>query len=138
MAYLLDTCVLSELRKKNAHPAVLGWMQTIRPADVFLSVLTLGEIRRGIERQRLKNPTAAIHLENWLLGLETHYADRLLPITAAIADRWGRLSLHQPLPVADGLLAATGLEHHLTLVTRNTPDFDRSGIPLINPWHPAD
>jgi predicted nucleic acid-binding protein len=138
MAYLIDTCVISELRKNRCHPGVLQWMKTIRPVDTFLSVLTLGEIRRGIERQRLKNPTAADHLEQWLLGLETHYADRLLPISAAIADRWGRLSIHQPLRVTDGLLAATGLEHNLTLVTRNTADFQRSGVLLVNPWDLRD
>ena len=134
MAYLIDTCVLSELRKRTCDPAVRRWMSTVRPTDAYLSVLTLGEIRRGIERQLLKDPVAAGRLEQWLLGLETHYADRLLPITAAIADRWGRISPNQPLPVTDGLLAATGIEHKLTIVTRNTRDFDRSGVQLMNPF----
>ena len=134
MAYLIDTCVLSELRKRTCDPAVGRWMSTVRPTDAYLSVLTLGEIRRGIERQLLKDPVAAARLEQWLLGLETHYADRLLPITAAIADRWGRITPNQPLPVTDGLLAATGIEHKLTIVTRNTRDFDRSGVQLMNPF----
>ena len=134
MAYLIDTCVLSELRKRTCDPGLRRWMSTVRPTDAYLSVLTLGEIRRGIERQRLKDPVAAGRLEQWLLGLETHYADSLLPITAAIADRWGRITPNQPLPVTDGLLAATAIEHKLTIVTRNTRDFDRSGVQLMNPF----
>ncbi len=134
MAYLLDTCVLSELRKNRCNPGVSSWMSGIQPDEAFLSVLILGEIRRGIEMHRLKNPTGAGNLERWLLGLETHYADRVLPITAAIADRWGRLGLKQRLPVTDGLLAATAVEHRLTMVTRNTADFQRSGINLLNPF----
>ena len=100
MAYLLDTCVLSELRKPRCNPNVTAWIAGLQPQESFLSVLTLGEIRRGIELQRPKDQTAARSLERWLLGLEAHYAERILPITTAIADRWGRLSLTQPLPVA--------------------------------------
>ncbi len=109
-------------------------MKSVRTEDAFLSVLTLGEIRRGIERQRFRDPVAAACLEAWLVGLETHYEDRLLPVNAAIADRWGRLSVNQPLPVTDGLLAATGLEFGLTIVTRNTSDFERSGVQLFDPF----
>lgn len=134
MAYLLDTCLISELRRKACNPGVLGWMSSIRPDEAFLSVLTLGEIRHGIELHRAKHPVEAGGLERWLLGLETHYADRILPITGAIADRWGRLSPAQPLPAIDGLLAATGLEHKLTIVTRNTADFQRSGVTTLNPF----
>ena len=134
MAYLLDTCILSELRKPRCDPGVAAWMAGIQPDEAFLSVLTLGEIRRGIELHRAKDPKAAGALERWLLGLETHYAERILPITAAIADRWGRLGLHQPLPVSDGLIAATGLEHKLTVVTRNDADFRRSGVNTHNPF----
>jgi len=134
MAYLLDTCVLSELRKPNGNRGVAIWVAGIRPDEAFLSVLTLGEIRRGIELHRAKDARAAGALERWLLGLEAHYAERILPITAAIADRWGRLSLTQPLPVSDGLIAATGLEHRLTVVTRNVADFERSGVNTLNPF----
>lgn len=134
MAYLLDTCVLSELRKPNGNRGVAIWVEGIRPDEAFLSVLTLGEIRRGIELHRAKDAKAAGALERWLLGLEVHYAERILPITAAIADRWGRLSLTQPLPVSDGLIAATGLEHRLTVVTRNVADFERSGVNTLNPF----
>jgi predicted nucleic acid-binding protein len=134
MAYLLDTCVLSELRKPKAHPGVTTWMAGIQAEEAFLSVLTLGEIRRGIELRRAKDQAAARALERWLLGLEAHYADRILPVTSAIADRWGRLSPNQTLPVTDGLIAATALEHKLTVVTRNTDDFVRSGVSLLDPF----
>lgn len=134
MAYLLDTCVLSELRKPKASSTVITWLAGIQPEEAYLSVLTLGEIRRGIELRRAKDQTAARALERWLLGLESHYADRILPITEAIADRWGRLSPQQPLPVTDGLIAATALEHKLTVVTRNTDDFNRAGVNLLDPF----
>ena len=134
MAYLLDTCVISELRKPHCDQGVATWMSGIQPDEAFLSVLILGEIRRGIELHRSKDARAAGALERWLLGLEVHYAERILPVTAAIADRWGRLSLNQPLPVSDGLIAATALEHKLTVVTRNAADFQRSGVNTLNPF----
>lgn len=134
MPYLLDTCLLSELRKPACNPGVAAWMSRINADEAFLSVITLGEIRREIELHRAKDARAAGALERWLLGLETHYAERVLPITAAVADRWGRLSLSQPLPVSDGLIAATGLEHKLTVVTRNLDDFQRSGVNTLNPF----
>lgn len=134
MAYLLDTCILSELRRPACNAGLAAWMACIKAEDAFLSVLTLGEIRRGIELHRAKDARAAGALERWLLGLEAHYADRVLPITAAIADRWGRLCLSQPLPVSDGLIAATALEHKLTVVTRNVSDFQRSGVNTLNPF----
>jgi len=107
MPYLLDTCLISELRKTNCNPGVAAWMSSVEPDEAFLSVITLGEIRRGIELHRSKDAKASGALERWLFGLESHYAERVLPITAAIADRWGRLSPNQPLPVSDGLIAAT-------------------------------
>jgi len=134
MAYLLDTCILSELRKPGCNPGVAAWMAGVQPDEAFVSVLTLGEIRRGIELRRAKDPKASRALERWLLGLETHYAERILPITAAIADRWGGLAINQPLPVSDGLIAATGLEHGLTVVTRNVADFQRSGVNTLDPF----
>ena len=134
MAYLLDTCVISELRKPHCDPSVATWMAGIQPDEVFLSVITLGEIRRGIELHRAKDTKAAGALERWLLGLESHYAERILPISSAIAERWGRLCLNQPLPVSDGLIAATGLEHKLTIVTRNVFDFEFSGVNTLNPF----
>ena len=134
MPYLLDTCIVSELRKPAINPGVLSWISGIRADEAYLSVLTIGEIRAGIELHRLKNPSGAGNLERWLLGLESHYAERILPITAKVADRWGRLSPSQPLPASDGLIAATGLEHALTVVTRNVADFQRSGVNCLNPF----
>jgi len=134
MACLLDTCIVSELRKPHCNAGVAAWMSGLAPEDAYLSVITLGEIRRGIELHRLKDFAAAASLERWLSGIETHYADRILPITASIASRWGALSLHQPLPVSDGLIAATAIEHNLSIVTRNVADFKRSGANIINPF----
>jgi toxin FitB len=134
MPYLLDTCIVSELRKPGANPGVSAWISAIGADEAFLSVLTIGEIRSGIELHRLRNPSGAGNLERWLLGLETHYAERILPITTKIADRWGRLSPRQPLPTSDGLIAATGLVHGLTVVTRNLADFQRSGVNTVNPF----
>jgi hypothetical protein len=134
VAYLLDTCLISELRKPSCNRGVAAWMTRVEPDEAFLSVITLGEIRRGIELHRGKDAKAAGALERWLLGLESHYAERVLPITPAVADRWGRLSPAQPLPVSDGLIAATAIEHKLTVVTRNTADFQRSGVNTLNPF----
>jgi|SRR5208283_2292496 len=134
MPYLLDTCIVSELRKPSINPGVSSWVSGIRADEAYLSVLTIGEIRAGIELHRLRNPFGAGNLERWLIGLETHYAERILTITARIADRWGRLSPRQPLPASDGLIAATALEHGLTVVTRNVVDFQRSGVNTLNPF----
>jgi predicted nucleic acid-binding protein len=134
MPYLLDTCIVSELRRPSINPGVSSWISGIRADEAYLSVLTIGEIRAGIELHRLRNPSGAGNLERWLLGLETHYDERILPITAKIADRWGRLSPGQPLPTTDGLIAATGIEHGLTVVTRNVVDFQRSGANTLNPF----
>lgn len=138
MGYLVDTNVLSEVRKRDrCDENVAKWLGGITPDELFVSVLSLGEIRRGIELVRKRDPASARALDKWLVGLESHYADRILPISTGIADRWGRLSLDQPLPVTDGLLAATGIEHKLTIVTRNTDDFRRSGANTLNPFLPS-
>jgi predicted nucleic acid-binding protein len=134
MPYLLDTCIISELRKPGINPGVSAWISSINANEAFLSVLTIGEIRSGIELHRLRNPAGAGNLERWLLGLETHYAERILPITAKVADRWGRLSPSQPLPAVDGMIAATGLEYQLIVVTRNVSDFQRSGVSTLDPF----
>jgi predicted nucleic acid-binding protein len=134
MPYLLDTCIVSELRKPGINPGVSAWISSINANEAFLSVLTIGEIRFGIELHRLRNPAGAGNLERWLRGLETHYAERILPITAKVADRWGRLSPSQPLPAVDGIIAATGLEYQLIVVTRNVSDFQRSGVSTLNPF----
>jgi len=134
MPYLLDTCIISELRKPHCNPGVASWMTGIEPDEAFLSVITLGEIRKGIELLRPKDSKTAAALERWLDGLDNHYGERVLSVSAAVADRWGRISPAQPLSVSDGLIAATGLEHKLTVVTRNLADFQRSGVNTLNPF----
>ena len=137
MAFLLDTNVLSELRKGvRCNPHVRAWLEGQDDGALFVSVLVLAEIRDGIERLRPRDPAQAVRLERWLLQTQTHFGSRVLPVTSAIADRWGRLHLPQPLPDFDRLIAATAIEHGLDLVTRNVSDFARSGVTVVNPWKP--
>ena len=132
--YLIDTNVISELRRPKRAPQVVEWFSSVAIESLFLSVLTLGELRRGIELLRAKDAIAAGALERWVNGIRTDFEDRILPIDDAVADQWGRLSIGQPLPSIDGLLAATAMVHQLTMVTRNTADFQRSGVPCLNPF----
>ena len=138
MAFLLDTNVISELRKKSPNPNVLAWHQRHIGAKVFISTLVVGEVRQGIDRLRVRDPTQADVLDHWLTGLLSAYQDRILPITVDVAQEWGRLSAApQPPPVVDGLMAATAKVHRLTLVTRNVADVARTGVPVLNPFEPA-
>ena len=132
--FLLDTNVISELRKRRTNRGVLEWFEETDPAALYLSVVTIGEIKRGIERLRLCDPNQALHLGAWLESLQCRFADRILPIDQATALRWGTLGIHQPISVADGLIAATTFHHNLTLVTRNTSDFAPNHIPVLNPF----
>lgn len=133
--YLLDTNILSEIRKGDrANSHALSWFQAVDESDLFISVLALGEIRAGIERIRSNDPSQSRALERWLAGLEGTYADRVIPVTAAIADRWGRLSAMNRPPVVDGLMAATAMENDLILVTHNTQDVARTGVNTIDPF----
>lgn len=135
MSYLIDTNVLSELRRKQPDPRVLAWMQARPGSALFLSVLSLGEIRKGIER--VEEGARKQALLDWLeVELPHYFLGRLLGIDAHTADRWGRLlaSAGRPIAAIDGLLAATALRHDLTLVTRNTKDFAGLAVRLINPW----
>jgi toxin FitB len=135
MGYLIDTNILSELRKQSkANAGVQAWYAVVQAEQLYLSVLTLGEVRQGIERLRRRDPQSAISLERWLLQIETEFSPFILPITQVIADRWGCLNAPDKLPVIDGLLAATALVHDLTLVTRNIADVKRSGAKLLNPF----
>ena len=135
MSYLLDTNVFSELRKgPRGAPMVLAWNRFTRSEVKFISVLTLGELRRGAENIRRRDPHSAVHLERWVYTVIREYTDRILPVGLEVADLWGRLCLNQPLPPVDGLLAATALHHDLTLVTRNVADVARSGARVFNPF----
>jgi hypothetical protein len=134
VSFLLDTNVVSEARRPAGHPGVRAWLRSVPAVDLFVSVLVVGEIRRGVEQVRRRDPPHAAVIEAWLLRLATDYRDRVLPVTAAVAEEWGRLNVPDPLPVVDGLLAATARVHGLVLVTRNTDDFARTGVRLLNPF----
>ena len=134
MKFLLDTVVLSELRKTNRNPGVTAWVAQRQDNELFISVLSVGELERGIELQRNKDPEFAERLARWLDQLTTLYGERILPVTTAIAAGWGRLSAILGNSGADLLLAATALEHDLTIVTRNERHFLPAGVAVENPW----
>ncbi|NNC86876.1 MAG: type II toxin-antitoxin system VapC family toxin [Akkermansiaceae bacterium] len=132
--YLLDTNIVSELRRRNPDPGVTAWYDATDAGDLHLSAISVGEIRRGIERLRPRDGTQAGALDRWLEGLKQHFADRIQPVDLVVAERWGRLGVRQPISVADGLIAATSLAHELTLVTRNVADFEPHGVAVLNPF----
>jgi toxin FitB len=134
MTYLLDTNVVSELRKRQPDPRVLAWYEGVPSSRLFLSVLTVGEIRLGTERLRRKDAVAADALEQWLGGLLSAYADHVIGCDVEMAQEWGRLNVPDPLPIIDGLLAACARVRGWTLVTRNTAGLARSGTALLNPF----
>jgi len=134
VSYLLDTNVISEVRKANGNADVRAWFASVPGHELYLSVLVVGEIRQGIERLARRDPPQAAALERWLGQLRGRYADRILPVTTAVAEVWGRMNVPDPLPAVDGLLAATASVHGLTLVTRNTADVERTGVKVLNPF----
>lgn len=137
--FLLDTNVISELVKPRPETRVVSWIAATDESLLFLSVLTIGEIRRGISS--LPSTTRRATLEAWLdSSLLVRFNGRILPIDQGVADRWGRLTgsaaaRKSPIPVIDGLLAATALHHNLTLVTRNISDIAAAAVPVFDPWH---
>ena len=135
MRYLLDTNIVSELRRaSHANRGVLAWKQANDPELCAVSVVTIGEIRIGIEELRPKSPARAAEIEAWLGGLIADMDERILVLSIAAAQEWGKLSANKALPVADTMIAAIALEHDLTLVTRNVRDFAHTGVRLLNPW----
>ena len=132
--FLLDTDVVSLLRRQDRHPSAVRWLEAQRPSDLYLSVVTVGEVERGIARQLRSNPPFGRELASWLERMLTWYGDRVLPINAATAKRWGRLSDALGHDSADLLIAATALEHGLTVVTRNVKHFEPTGVPVFNPF----
>ena len=134
MSFLLDTDVVSELRKTHGDPRVAAWFGSIASEDLHLSVVVIGELRRGVERLHRRDAAQATRLDAWLARVKDAFNGRILPITVPIAEEWGRLNVPDPLPILDGLLVATARVHGLTLVTRNLSDLQRRGLPVLNPW----
>ncbi len=132
--YLIDTTVLSELRLSQRDPGVVAWISNQRQEDCFLSVVSIGEIERGIARKRSTDAAFATQLAEWLDQLLRLYGDRLLPVDVGVARRWGLLSTEIGHYSADLLIAATALERGLTVVTRNLRHFAPTGVPTVNPW----
>ncbi len=130
--YLIDTDVLSALRRRERNPAVVSWVESQRVADLYMSVITVGEIERGIEQQQRHNPDFARDLSGWLDRMLDWYGDRILPVDTATARRWGQLSAALGHDSADLLIAATALEHGLTVATRNVRHFEPTGVSVVD------
>lgn len=134
MSFLLDTNVISEARKPRGDTSVKDWISSVNSKELYLSVLVLGEIRRGIELLRRTDLTQANAYELWLKSLTNEYGGRVLPITLEVAEEWGRINAPDYVPIVDGLMAATAKVMNMTFVTRNTADVERSGARLLNPF----
>jgi predicted nucleic acid-binding protein len=132
--YLLDTNVLSEVRRPQGDAGVRRWISSVPTEDIYLSVLTLGEVRRGIGLLSRRDSAQAEVYEAWLVTVLRDYADRLLPVDAEAAEEWGRMNLPDPVSIVDGLMAATAKVRNMTFVTRNTSDVARTGVRLLNPF----
>jgi predicted nucleic acid-binding protein len=134
LQYLLDTNILSETRKKQANDRVMSFLSAAEPSALFISVLSLGELRKGVALKIRSDADAAKRLGAWVDGLEFSFGERILGVDAAIARQWGELSAQRSRPVVDTLLASTALVHKLTLVTRNISDVHDLGVKLLDPW----
>lgn len=135
MSFLIDTNVISEVRKgTRCDPNVAAWYSSIKDTDLYLSALILGEIRKGIELARPRDPAKAEALQGWLEAVVEAFADRVIPVDRFVSDAWGRMSATRPIPAIDGLLAATAKVHDLTLVTRNDADVAGLGVRVLNPF----
>lgn len=135
MNYLLDTNVLSELRKgQRAHPSVVRWSGSARLGDQYISVLVIGEISRGIELTRRRDLQQFTVLEKWFENVLLDFAGRIVPVDLQVARRWAQLGIPDPVPVIDGFLAATALVHEMTLVTRDRRGVARTGVRILDPF----
>jgi predicted nucleic acid-binding protein len=132
--FLIDTVTLSELRKRERDPMVARWFERQRATDLFLSVISIGEIERGIARQRTTDPGFASALAHWLDRILTLYSERIVPFDLRTARRWGALSAALGNDSADLMIAATALEYGLTIVTRNVSDFEPCGVAVLDPF----
>ncbi len=132
-AYLLDTNVISEVRKPKPHGAVLAWLTNLRGEQMFLSAVTMGELQAGVELTRQQDPKKAHEIEMWINQLESSY--QVLPMNTACFREWGRLMHRKPnYLLEDGMIAATALVHNLIVATRNEEDFKRFDVPVFNPF----
>ncbi len=130
----MDTNVLSETRRPRGDEGVKRWVSSTPSDDLYLSVLVVGEVRRGIERLKRRDPDQAGVYEAWLATVLRDYADRIVPVDVEAADEWGRMSVPDPVPIVDGLMAATAKVRGMTFVTRNTADVERTGVALLDPF----
>lgn len=133
--FLLDTSVVSELRRRQADPRVAAWARSVALPSLFLSAITIEEIEIGIMLAERRDPKQGAVLRAWLeTQVLTSFADRILPVDVTVARRSAVFHVPDPRPIRDGLIAATALVHGLTVATRNTTDFDPTGVPTVNPW----
>jgi len=130
--YLIDTNVLSEARR--GRPEARNWLRSVDPDHVFLSVVTLGEVMKGIHHKGRTDPAAAASLHLWLDQIRADHARRILPISDEVALEWGRIAAIRPQDMADALIAATATVHRKAVVTRNASDFNNLGVRVIDPW----
>lgn len=134
MKFLIDTNVASELGRPRPDRNVVAWSHNVAPEDQYLSVLTLGELARGVSRLARRDGSRSAALQQWLDGLKRSYSDRIVDVDHEIAEQWGLLDAKRSMPVVDGLLAATALVHGMILVTRKVRDVRDTGVAMLNPW----
>ena len=135
MSYLVDTNVVSELRKRRrANQSVVAWFREREPEELYLSVLVIGELRRGAARIRRRDPPNAEALDRWVTQIGERFGDRILAVDHAVAELWGEITAHPTLPDVDGLLAATALVHDLVVVTRNVRHIAPTGARCLDPF----
>lgn len=137
MTFLLDTNILSELRRTQRDPELEWWISTQRDDHLYISAVSIGELKFGVENKRLKDPVQAEGLDRWFRRLRRNFCGKILPFNEEIAEIWGGLCPRQPMSWKEGQIAATAIYHGLTLVTRNVKDSRSSGVDLLNPFSGA-